>query len=65
MEGRLFESMVSVRGKASDVPHLGLGLYVVRLIARFHHGSASAANRTDRPGVEVTVRLARYVSDPA
>jgi signal transduction histidine kinase len=65
MEGRLFESMVSVPAQASGIPHLGLGLYIVRLIARFHEGSASAANRSDRPGVEVTVRLARYVSDPA
>jgi len=66
MEGRLFESMVSVRaGKAAQAPHLGLGLYIVRLIARFHHGSASASNREDRPGVEVTVRLSRYVTDPA
>jgi dedicated sortase system histidine kinase len=66
MEDRLFESMVSVQpGEAFGVPHLGLGLYIVKLIARFHQGSASAANRDDRPGVEVTVRLARYVSDPA
>jgi len=65
MEGRLFESMVSVPSKASGIPHLGLGLYIVRLIAHFHNGSASASNRTDVTGVEVTVNLARYVSDPA
>ena len=65
MEGGLFESMVSVPGKASGVPHLGLGLYIVKLIARFHQGSASAANTADGAGVVVTVRLARYVSDPA
>lgn len=63
MEGGLFESMVSVPGKASGIPHLGLGLYIVKLIARFHQGSASAANTGT--GVVVTVRLARYVSDPA
>src|SRR6185295_11998114 len=64
MEGRLFDSMVSVQaGKASEIPHLGLGLYIVKLIAQFHHGTASAANRSDRAGVEVTIRLARYVSD--
>jgi len=58
--------MVSVQaGKASEIPHLGLGLYIVRLIAQFHHGSASAANRDDKTGVEVTVRLARYLSVPA
>jgi dedicated sortase system histidine kinase len=66
MEDGLFESMVSMQpAKASGVPHLGLGLYIVKLIARFHHGSASAANREDVQGVEVTVRLPRYVSDPA
>jgi len=66
MQDRLFESMVTVQpGQASGVPHLGLGLYIVKLIARFHQGSASAANREDEPGVEITVRLARYVSDPA
>jgi signal transduction histidine kinase len=66
MQDRLFESMVTVQpGQASGVPHLGLGLYIVKLIARFHQGSASAANREDTPGVEITVRLARYVSDPA
>jgi two-component system sensor histidine kinase ChvG len=65
MDGRLFESMVTVPAAPSGAPHLGLGLYIVRLIARFHRGSASAANRYDPPGVEMTVRLARYVSDPA
>ena len=65
MEERVFESMITVQpAKGSDLPHLGLGLYIVKLIARFHHGAASALNREDKPGVEVTVRLARYVSDP-
>lgn len=66
MAGRLFESMVSVRGeKAGDAPHLGLGLYIVHLIALFHHGQVQAANRDDGKGVQITVRLPRYVSDPA
>jgi dedicated sortase system histidine kinase len=66
MEGHLFESMVSVQGgRAPGIPHLGLGLYIVKLIAAFHHGTAGAANRADRAGVEVSVRFARYVSDPA
>ena len=34
MRGRLFESMVSVReAQGGRGPHLGLGLYVARLIA--------------------------------
>jgi two-component system sensor histidine kinase ChvG len=52
MAGRLFESMVSVRGgRAAGEPHLGLGLYIVRLVAEFHGGRAAAANRVDGSGV--------------
>jgi signal transduction histidine kinase len=59
MEGRLFDSMVSVRGPGREDggPHLGLGLYIVRLIAQFHDGRVAAANRPDGRGVAVTVIL--------
>lgn len=60
MRERLFESMVSVRGDAqrtSATPHLGLGLYIVRLVAQLHGGSARADNRADGSGVVVTVTL--------
>jgi signal transduction histidine kinase len=53
MTGRLFESMVSVRSGPSREPHLGLGLYIVRLIAEFHGGRAIARNRPDGRGVVV------------
>lgn len=53
-----FKSMVSVRREKSQAPHLGLGLYLVRLIAQFHQGEASAANRQDGSGVCVTFSLA-------
>lgn len=51
MHGRLFESMISMRRESSKDPHLGLGLYIVRLICEFHGGRASAANREDGSGV--------------
>ncbi len=58
MEGRLFESMVSVRrGDDASGPHLGLGLYIVRAIAQFHRGRVHAANRPEGNGVTVTVIL--------
>jgi two-component system sensor histidine kinase ChvG len=58
MQGRLFDSMVSVRDRRGDSgPHLGLGLYIVRLIAEFHGGRAIAANRDDGQGVTVSVTL--------
>jgi two-component system sensor histidine kinase ChvG len=61
MQERLFDSLVSVRDagarKDSDTPHLGLGLYVVRLVAELHRGSAQARNLADGRGVEFTLRL--------
>jgi len=58
MEARLFESMVSVRtGGDAAGPHLGLGLYIVRVIAQFHRGSVRAVNRADGRGVVVGVTL--------
>ena len=52
----LFESLVSRRTQESK-SHFGLGLYVVRVIAEQHGGSARAANLADGSGVTVTVRL--------
>lgn len=58
MRGRLFESMVSVRGAgAGQGPHLGLGLYVARLIAEFHGGTIDAADLASGEGVVLRVRL--------
>jgi two-component system, OmpR family, sensor histidine kinase ChvG len=45
------------RASRDDKPHFGLGLYIVRLIAEFHSGSVSAANRTDSGGAIFTVKL--------
>lgn len=63
----LFSSMVSFRtaGSAAEtgaggdaVGHLGMGLYIVRLIAEFHGGFPEAVNRADGRGVEMRAWLA-------
>ena len=56
---QLFESLVSNRAAATDKPHLGLGLFIVRLIARFHGGRCDAMNRDDGRGVIMRVKLPR------
>jgi two-component system sensor histidine kinase ChvG len=64
MRGRLFESMVSVRdAQGSKGPHLGLGLYVARLIAEFHGGSIEARNLPGGEGVVVRARFARAAGE--
>ncbi len=58
MQERLFDSMVSVRPQqGGNEAHLGLGLYIVRLIAEFHHGKARLENRSDGNGVNARVIL--------
>lgn len=57
LDGRLFESLVSARKGATDKPHLGLGLFIVRLITDFHRGEAHARNLPDGTGVMVSVEL--------
>jgi len=57
MSGRLFDSLVSVRGSGArvGVPHLGLGLYVVRLVTELHQGKVEAQNLDE--GVAFTMQL--------
>jgi len=58
MESSLFDSMVSMRSKSKQAqPHLGLGLYIARLICHFHQGEISAKNHFDRDGVTLTIKL--------
>lgn len=54
MRGQLFASMISVRSGGDDA-HLGLGLFIARLIAKGHGGTLQAEN-TDN-GVCFTVLL--------
>jgi len=44
-------------GGDTGEPHLGLGLYIARLIAEFHGGNVRADNRGDASGVVVTITL--------
>lgn len=59
----LFDSMVSLRDRnakaynKNDVPHLGLGLYISRLICQFHHGKIRAYNHNNPDGVTVNISL--------
>jgi signal transduction histidine kinase len=53
----LFESMFEQRQGRDDKPHFGLGLYIVRLVAEFHGGTAVAANRADGGGAIFTIML--------
>ncbi len=55
--GRLFESLFEQRQGRDDKPHFGLGLYIVRLVAEFHGGTAVAANRADGSGAVFTITL--------
>ena len=57
--GRLFESLWQSRSGGDNRPHFGLGLYIVRLIAEYHGGSASAGNLPEGGGARFSVRLAR------
>lgn len=53
----LFKSMVSGRSGHDEQPHLGLGLYLVRLIAEFHRGRAYAHNLAPGDGVRIGLQL--------
>ena len=54
----LFTSMVSSRlDGIENRSHLGLGLFIVRLIAEFHDGTATAQNLPDGSGVRFTILM--------
>jgi two-component system sensor histidine kinase ChvG len=55
----LFESLWQSRSGSDSRPHFGLGLYIVRLIAEFHGGSAAADNLPGGGGARFRVLLPR------
>ncbi|MEM9533436.1 MAG: ATP-binding protein [Pseudomonadota bacterium] len=57
LKGQIFESLVSARAEDSAATHLGLGLHIVRIIARAHGGRVQARNLSDGSGVEFLVWL--------
>ena len=54
---KMFDPMVSYGKTNAKYSHLGLGLFVVRLIAEYHQGKTWAQNREDVEGVAVTVSV--------
>jgi signal transduction histidine kinase len=58
MQSQLFDSLVSMREKREvNSAHLGLGLYIVRLIAERHNARVFAENRKDGSGVVFGLEL--------
>jgi dedicated sortase system histidine kinase len=58
MQHQLLDSMVSVRKQQNtEQPHLGLGLYIAKIIAQYHQGNVRIDNLKDKTGVVVTLEF--------
>jgi dedicated sortase system histidine kinase len=54
MQNQLLDSMVSVRTQQDNQqPHLGLGLYIAKIVAEYHGGKLTINDLDDNLGVEV------------
>ncbi len=58
MEGQLFNSMISVRNEnKKESAHLGLGLFIARMVAEFHQARLGAENLPDNSGVKFVLQM--------
>jgi signal transduction histidine kinase len=56
MQHQLLDSMVSVRKQQNtEQSHLGLGLYIAKMIVQYHQGDIRIDNLKDKSGVVVTL----------
>lgn len=59
----IFDSLVSIRKtKSSNDTHLGLGLYLVQLIGRYHNARIAAVNSNKPKGVKFTIEFNRSIT---
>jgi len=63
MHERIFEPLVSLGRKDAQKTRLGMGLYVVKLIASFHGGEVLARNLLSSDGVIFSLTLPLYDDD--
>ena len=58
----IFDSLVSIRkNKNNSNTHLGLGLYLVQLISRYHNATATAENSKNPKGVKFTIEFKQSI----
>jgi len=58
MSDELLNSMVSVRTQSTpDKTHLGLGLFIAKMICDYHQGTISIYNNSNNSGVQVSLRF--------
>lgn len=56
-EDQIFDSLTTQREDKGQRIHMGLGLFIVNLIAQYHGGTATARNREDSSGVVIEIHL--------
>ncbi|PIE41422.1 MAG: hypothetical protein CSA49_03475 [Gammaproteobacteria bacterium] len=65
MSSQVFDSLISIREKNNQQgTHLGLGLYIVRLITKAHHGTVTAYNLPEGKGEGVCFEIQLPLAAP-